>query len=59
MCTGELSEQDKETGAVLKCLVKNVDTVSETCSHEISRAVRGALQFYQPVTFLPQLLPLS
>ena len=46
----DIKEEDKETGAVLKCLVKNVDTVSDTCSKEISRSLRAAFQFYQPVS---------
>ena len=50
VCQGEIGEEDKETGAVLKCLVKNVDKVSDSCSHEISRSLRGILQFYQPVS---------
>ena len=53
VCQGEISEEDKETGAVLKCLVKNVDKVSDSCSHEISRSLRGILQFYQPVRIAP------
>lgn len=50
VCQGEINEEDKETGAVLKCLVKNSDAVSDTCSHEISRSLRAAFQFYQPVS---------
>ena len=53
VCSGDIREEDKETGAVLKCLVKNVDTVSDTCSREISRSLRAALQFYQPVNLTP------
>jgi Golgi apparatus protein 1 len=47
VCAGEIKEEDKETGAVLKCLVKNVEAVSDVCSREISRSLRAALQFYQ------------
>ena len=50
VCSGEIKEEDKETGAVLKCLVKNAETVSDVCSREISRSLRAALQFYQAVS---------
>lgn len=33
---------------MLKCLVKNAETVSDTCNKEISRSLRAAFQFYQP-----------
>lgn len=50
VCAGDIKEEDKETGAVLKCLVKNAETVSDTCNKEISRSLRAAFQFYQPVS---------
>lgn len=48
VCAGQRSEEDKGTGAILKCLVANVDTVSSSCARETARAARNALQFYQP-----------
>ena len=43
------SQEDKDNAAVLKCLVEKVDSVSDTCSRQVSRSVRSALSFYQPV----------
>ena len=48
VCTGARAEEDKATGAILKCLVSNVDSVSSSCARETGRAARNALTFYQP-----------
>ena len=48
MCAAARSEEDKNTGAILKCLVTSVDALSANCARETGRAVRNALQFYQP-----------
>ena len=48
VCTGVRAEEDKATGAILKCLVSNVDSVSSSCARETGRAARNALTFYQP-----------
>jgi len=48
VCTGARAEEDKATGAILKCLVTNVDTVSSSCARETGRAARNALTFYSP-----------
>jgi hypothetical protein len=48
VCSGARAEEDKGNGAVLKCLAWSVDSVSPSCARETARAVRSALQFYQP-----------
>ena len=48
VCNGARAEEDKATGAILKCLVSSVDSVSSTCARETGRAARNALTFYQP-----------
>ena len=48
MCAGARGEEDKASGAILKCLVAGVDGLSEACARETARAARNALQFYQP-----------
>ncbi len=48
VCAEARSEEDKGTGAILKCLVSKVDSLSSSCARETGRAARYALQFYQP-----------
>lgn len=48
VCAAARSEEDKNTGAILKCLVGSVDLVSSSCARETGRAARNALQFYAP-----------
>ena len=44
VCAGARTEEDKNTGAILKCLVGNVDSLSAACARETGRAARNALQ---------------
>lgn len=48
VCAAARAEEDKASGAILKCLVGNVDAVSAGCARETGRAARNALQFYKP-----------
>lgn len=48
VCAAARSEEDKGTGAILKCLVASVDSLSSNCARETGRAARYALQFYRP-----------
>ena len=48
VCAAARADEDKSTGAVLKCLVASVDATSAGCARETGRAARNALQFYQP-----------
>lgn len=50
VCAGVLSKENKEDGAVFKCLVQNTFSVSDDCGQAISYAVHVALQFYRTVS---------
>jgi|UniRef100_A0A7S1X9L8 Golgi apparatus protein 1 len=43
VCQDAKSQADGENAAVLKCLVNNFETISETCQGEVARATRTAL----------------
>lgn len=48
-CATARSEEDKDNAAILRCLVSKVDLVDDSCGRQVSRSVRNALSFYQPV----------
>jgi len=47
VCKEAKAAADGENAAVLKCLVTNFDTVSDTCQGEVARATRTALWAYR------------
>ena len=58
-CATVRSEEDKDNAAILKCLVSKVDVVNDSCARQVSRSVRSALSFYQPVSALTPSKPES
>ena len=49
LCAGAKGDEDKDNAAIMKCLVDQIDALADSCAREVSRSVRNALQFYQPV----------
>ena len=58
-CATVRVEEDKDNAAILKCLVSKVDVVNDSCARQVSRSVRSALSFYQPVSALTPSKPKS
>jgi hypothetical protein len=47
-CNQTRIDEDKETGSVLKCLVAEVNSLSQQCTRVVGTSIRNGLQFYQP-----------
>ena len=52
VCAKDAPEEDKENGAMFRCLVASMAAVTDKCSKEVVRSLRHALQFYSPVRLL-------
>ena len=52
-CAQQQNSQDEGTGAVVKCLVANNQSLTSSCLGEVQRVAASALLLYQPVSLAP------